>query len=250
MAIESFDRSIVHRATSTAVTFRKDVPGVRSNVEIVDLWEDLGRGSEGYVSRVGVFSSRAPEKRVKLAYKQFHDEHSIYLPYDQLFENYARIKEAGIPVPQTFRALDDEKGLLITDLTEDGKNVVASSADLSPNKIALLYEREPNLMHQLSNGEDIYSSRQKDIVAGYIDAAVNARLVMRADTWMAIIKPGGEVSYVACDMGQVSKFASPHIKDEKTILQKFNKYQFDWLWNRVKVLQQYGTNPEAIRDLF
>src|SRR5258708_17559364 len=78
----------------------------------------LGSGLEGSIDRVhATVEMNGKSRSIGLAYKELREIHRKFIPYDGIFECYDLARQAGLPVPTTFRATEDKKGILMTDLT-------------------------------------------------------------------------------------------------------------------------------------
>ena len=229
-----------HNHSSLAV-FRWDNPDVRSTVRIVDSEDVLGEGYEGLVKRVTVYSQRAPERGVIFASKLY--KRRSFASNKENFDRYMLLKKSKLPTPRTFRSREDGKGALMTDLTNGGKNVVISSQDITAEEIARLYEQKPELMEQLSQGEDIFSVRQNKVTQNYRRKATRANIRLGRDTWFAIIKPDGAVEYITCDFSSVVK------SNDKKLVSKFNKNSIEGLRQRLQAVQMYGEQPDLAIDM-
>ncbi len=115
-----------------SITARKMDASLKDTPVLIKKTGRLGSGLEGSIDSVNTsVELNGKNRSIGLAYKEFNSLYKDYIPYDGIFECYALAKQAGLPVPTTFRATEDKKGILMTDLTHGGENVVISQNQVS-----------------------------------------------------------------------------------------------------------------------
>jgi hypothetical protein len=231
------------------VAVRKDKSGIESTVKIVNRGGILGRGFEGTVQRVGVVSEKAPDRVVPLISKEFHGGESNVVPYDRIFENYALVKDAKLPVPHTFRAREDKKGILLSDSSEGGQNAVLTQGDDYEIKAQKLYAEKPDLMNRFAHEQSLQSQAVTEQTNELVRKATNAGLRLHSDTWFIVVKPDGTYDFVIGDFANVKKkeeieeMRGKEISSEE--LFEMNRETLDEVRIRVGKVQKYGTDPQV-----
>lgn len=225
------------------VTKRYEQPGARSTIQIVKQQENLGHGYEGRIDKVQVLSQRASERPMTFAYKRLHEAtRPTRENYEKIFRNYALAKEAGLPVPRTFRATADQKGILITDLSDDGKNIVLSQNNVTTSEIKKLYQEKPQQMANFAQAEHLTSDIDISRVDTLAEKATQAGLDLHTDTWFIVVKPDGSYEFLLGDFTDIQK--SQLNRDR--LLRK-NEDSLDRLREMLVLIQDYGINPKATK---
>lgn len=212
----------------------------------IEKTASLGSGFEGVVSRVtATVESNDSRRSIPLAYKEvsrgFH-------AYEELFSHYYQVKDAGLPVPTTFRATEDKKGIFMTDLTRGGENVVISTNDIGYERVQELYEKYPQLMQNFSRGVDIYSETENTSLIDnqcmtFAHRGAESGLVIPHDAWFLVIKPNGDYDWIVGDFGAIrGSTAKPDVLYERNMDSLINFRSF------VSLAQQYGLDPEAVKN--
>lgn len=219
---------------------RKSRIGVVSDVQVKMQGEFLGSGTEGYVERVDVCSNKAPEKVISLASKVFYEGESPYVPYEDLFSNYDLVVTAGLPAPQTFRARDDEKGIVMTDLTDRGKNLVVSYQDITPGKLAAGYKDKQENMRNYADLHTGSPDGESPQIRQYASKAAQAGLFLPIDAWFAVIAQDGNLQYVVGDFAQIKRFEEPQDEQSEALYTFINTTALKRLTDRLQIIEEFG----------
>ncbi len=193
--------------------------------------EKIGEGSESTVNRVDLRLQRGQRsKNVQLVEKVF--EYPI--SRDSVLQKYNLAKSSGLNVPNTFRLT--ERGALITDLTEGGKNLVISAMDADNDE----YLEDLKL-----NKQDLYKLFvEADIeeVAKYgyedLEKAANSNICLsHADIWFLVLKPEGNREFVIGDFTNLFK-----TEDPKELTRELNEITFERCISRLIEGQDFAKN--------
>ncbi|OGM19578.1 hypothetical protein A2771_03005 [Candidatus Woesebacteria bacterium RIFCSPHIGHO2_01_FULL_38_26b] len=100
-------------------------------------YREGNEGMEGWKNFVQTFvdSKNGNRREIGLFLKEFSSEDK--LTPQMIFERHHRLKEIGLPVVPTLRMSDDNKLLLMTDLTYGGKYEIVDRHNIHPNNLAL-----------------------------------------------------------------------------------------------------------------
>lgn len=190
----------------------------------------LGGGSEGVVKLVTVrLGSGDTARDMRFAYKQFESPDDI----DTHMRAYDVLSGMGFPVTPTFRRTPD--GILMTDLSGNGTNLVLSYNDLSPKRFYAIAKRSPELVG-VFDGLDL--SRVPDDMASALGTASGHGVDFgNIDIWTFVMKPDGSHSFLATDLLNVGLHsAAGDLLDRNT-------RSFDLFRMMVSEFQHFGTTP-------
>ncbi|MBI4036184.1 hypothetical protein HY383_04505 [Candidatus Daviesbacteria bacterium] len=223
-----------------------------TKVELVQLGERPG-STEGKIFDVDVSLARGERRR------KVHLIHKVLdLPQTAgiLVERHQAAKEAGLPVPATFRMSRDASGMLgilMTDLTEGKKNLFMESgyAVLNDNWRKILAETDFNHYFDPADPQDIgFLSKQ----------ATDKGIKLSVDSVGFILKPDGANKLFIFDFGWVLlgrelpeeryRFITegPDLWDDKTefVLTKKELYRsnIEVLRGEVQGMMEFKADPD------
>lgn len=167
----------------------------RTQVYQINHIQQIGSGMEGIVYRVSIADSAGQTETLVL--KRLSEP--VHAP--ELKDTYDLAKKAGLPVPDTFVVANE--GLLMSDLSDNGQNLVLSLNDLKRSNLDRLQQTQPQLMATFSrldlNNLDT-SIRQIDQLAKAANLTID-----NSDAWFFVMKPSGEMRLVLTDFLHVTQ---------------------------------------------
>lgn len=193
----------------------------------------LGGGAEGVVRRVvtRVEKGGRTKERV-LVHKKFENLPDI----EKHMERYDALKKLGLPVPETFRRTDD--GVLMTDLTDNGQNLVLSYNDLNRKKMYRLRHTHPQLFEKY---DAIDLTKIPAATTSAIQVAAEHGIEFdNIDPWMFVMEPDGSYRFIITDMLNVNLNSS-----SKNILNE-NMQGVDTIR---MMLEEFQQSTDSSRDI-
>ncbi|GEM_PF-3982498 len=162
----------------------------------------LGGGAEGEVRRVVTTIEKGTRVKERiLVHKKF--EHLADI--EKHMQKYDALKKLRLPVPETFRKTDD--GILMTDLTDNGQNLVLSYNDLNRKKIYHLRQTYPQLFEKY---DTIDLTKLSETTINSIQIAAQHGIEFtNIDPWMFVMRPDGTYGFIITDMLNIN-LNSPH----------------------------------------
>lgn len=161
----------------------------------VESYQKLGAGMEGVVYRVQIKNQEG--KIEPYALKILTEP--VYSP--ELKDNYELAKQAGLPVPERFDV--SNRGILMTDLSDNGRNLVLSINDLKASHLEDLRHEYPELMKTFSQ-QDIQSLK-KEMWELAKKASEAHLLIDHEDAWFFVMEPNGKMRLVLSDFLHLKK---------------------------------------------
>lgn len=172
---------------------RETQPSIREYQ--IESYEKIGSGMEGVIYRVQIKNSEGIIEPYALKVLT----EPVYSP--ELKDKYELAKNAGVPVPDFFEV--SNKGILMTDLSDNGQNLVLSFNDFKASRLNDLRYKQPELMATFAE-QDI--STLKPIVEKLARQASEANIdINHEDAWFFVMKPTGEMSIVLTDFLHLEK---------------------------------------------
>jgi len=177
---------------------------------------ELGSGTMARI--ISVVFKPSPKHEVMMAHKEYfnggerHRDHSFKI-YEQLKSN----PQARKFLMPTFRKT--EQGLLMTDLTENGSNIVLSG-NLSRQDLLLQAQRaeknQPGIIQTLAESYDpIQENWNQDLDAQLDDlamAAAESGVYLQNDAIFCVFKPSGEFQFIIGDLDNLEKVDTQNTK--------------------------------------
>jgi len=185
----------------------------------------LGSGAEGQVRRVSTIVERNGKYReVNLVHKKFEHPADI----KKHMEVYRELQRLGLPVPSTFRETSD--GILMTDLTDNGRNLVLSYNELNRKRLYFLKQKVPQLFDKFNSLDlsKIIESMQTLIEK----ASLNEVNFDNVDTWTFIMKPDGTYSFILNDLLNIKLHETPSDRLKNENLRTFETFAFMLEWSQ------------------
>ncbi len=168
-------------------TDRETQPSVREYK--IENYEKIGSGMEGVIYRVQIKNKEGVVE--PFALKVLSEP--VYSP--ELKDKYELAKNAGLPVPELFEVSD--KGILMSDLSDNGQNLVLSFNDFKASRLDDLRYKQPELMATFAQ-QDI--SSLKPLIEKFARQASEANIdINHEDAWFFVMKPTGEIGLVLTD---------------------------------------------------
>lgn len=182
----------------------------------------LGQGHEGKVSRVSipVGESHSP---VELAYKHYATEEAAL----HAFEMWKKLKAADVPVPPTFRLVQEDgknTGVVMTDLTNGWQDILITSNRTKIHIISEVYKHSPSTVEKFRylDGYDpeIRKSLEQQMKSIAEKTSANHIKLGDMDSISAVYSQTGELRLIISDMGSVAT-------DTKSSPKDLYKYNYD-----------------------
>lgn len=176
-----------------------------------DRPDSLGRGEEAQVSHAQVvLRNRTVEG---FAFKEYHNEGRAV----HALKSYIHLKQAGLPVPRTFRLVKEGErysGILMSDLTKGWTDILITSNQTKQQVIGQVFRNHPATVELLAR-YDLQSPERlealKARLLGIAKQATEYRIEFNAhDVLSAIFRSNGELEFMISDMGNV------HLNSELT----------------------------------
>ncbi|MEN9561233.1 MAG: hypothetical protein RIQ56_506 [Candidatus Parcubacteria bacterium] len=200
-------------------------PGGGRNRSAVKLGETGATLGQGYTAAEPVVVQRvehvATGKEREFAVKRYLNEREAELS----LSNYARSKDAGLPVVPTLRKLEGEPVLLISDLTEKGRKVVESSTNRP------IADSAPVRLGSISNLSELYDSLKQ-----VAHKAALAGIRVPADAYFFLFT-SGDASPVECVLGDFDRTFEPEGQEIGRDLYRVNLEHISYalqLWLRYR----------------
>lgn len=166
--------------------------------------DKLGAGIEGRVSRVTVqIGTREPKG---FAYKQYYSELGVIYA----LKSWIALNGAGIPVPPTFRIVEDADrltGVLMTDLTQGWKNILISSNDTKYHvleNVLALHPQTVEMFRKIDLHDPLYQDSMYQKLCHIAHNAAKHGIRFGAkDVVSAVFTQNGDMVPVISDMGNI-----------------------------------------------
>lgn len=231
--MSSTEANILNRQSPTIVTKSGDLLDI-------SLKGKIGEGAEAEIFGASVRLKKG--KRDRLLGFVYRSRRSERIGNAFELEYYNEAKKAGLPVPATFRSTEDGRDLLISDLSENGRNLVLSETDLFYERRTLsgIYSEHLDLISNFIKYTPINSEQQKEKCKEFSKLGAKANLVIPTDAWFIVIKPDGAYSFMIGDFGGVSKAEGSKWQG---YAEEYNNENLDRVIYAISTLQDYGKDP-------
>ncbi len=204
----------------------------------------LGSGYEGVVNRVNAeVSTGGKSRHTMLAYKEV--SRFVNNSYEETLQGYQRAKDAGLPVPTTFRSTEDKKSFIVSDLTQGGKNIIISINTIRPDQVEELFSERADQMSKFETGIPFTSKDVEEKCKMYSQKAAEAGLDIPKDAWFVVIKPDGDYQLILGDFGAIT--GKPY--DSSVNLEDNNYKKLAGFTELMGFIQKYRIDPEAKKTL-
>ncbi len=213
----------------------------------IKLRDKIGEGAEAEIFGATIRWSK--NQRSRMLNFVYRARRSEQLGNRYELENYNNAKKAGLPVPTTFRSTEDGRDLLISDLSENGINIVFSETDLLYDRktMSSIYAENRELMDNFANAVPMDSELEKEIIQKLAMKAANADLLIPTDAWFAVIKPDGSYNFIIGDLGYLSKNESGNWQQ---VLREQNISNLNRVSEVFRAVQIFGKDPTKAQEIF
>jgi hypothetical protein len=179
----------------------------------------INEGAVGKIHQIllkvhNVFKGKEKTRALEMVYKQMKDEGWQNIDLDLLLTKYGflkKIKSDIIKIPDTFRKIQKgqkgeegfEEGIVMTDLSERGKNLVVSSNEMSYEAP----EHREEFLRKLVEENPEHARRLRDIDLNALNEnldqlsaeAINNNFFIYVDVPFLVLKPDGSFDIVLAD---------------------------------------------------